>query len=289
MSTLSQIAPKEPSRLIDLVKAAGVDVSNWAKCKGGAAKAAGNPKYCFEWSFAQPNKVVVLNLWHNHMQERPDGSVFMDLNLRKFADSRSGIERVRALRTDEAIQTAVRNKLPIRVIVLAGKRRDILAPGAKPSHVAKRLLDPLPWAVTYYDWSSGGARITRGIKAESAFITSNESAIDDLADAPPGTAVPDRASVVVQVIKRDAKVRAHALRRAKGKCEYCNTRAFRTNDGGFYLETHHIIALCASGRDTVDNVIALCPLHHREAHYGVNGAALEAEFIKILERLSRRR
>jgi 5-methylcytosine-specific restriction protein A len=52
------------------------------------------------------------------------------------------------------------------------------------------------------------------------------------------------------------------------------------------LEAHHIIALCDSGRDTVDNVIALCPQHHRQAHYGKDAESLESEFIKILEKLN---
>jgi len=39
-------------------------------------------------------------------------------------------------------------------------------------------------------------------------------------------------------------------------------------DGRLYLETHHIISLSENGSDEVGNVVALCPNHHREAHYG---------------------
>jgi 5-methylcytosine-specific restriction protein A len=49
MSELSEIAPTALQRIIDLVSAAGVDVSDWGNFKGGIAKAASNPKYCYEW------------------------------------------------------------------------------------------------------------------------------------------------------------------------------------------------------------------------------------------------
>jgi 5-methylcytosine-specific restriction protein A len=55
-------------------------------------------------------------------------------------------------------------------------------------------------------------------------------------------------------------------------------------NGRYYLEAHHIIALSGAGRDTVDNVIALCPEHHREAHYGADAESLERRFIEIVRK-----
>jgi 5-methylcytosine-specific restriction enzyme A len=49
-----------------------------------------------------------------------------------------------------------------------------------------------------------------------------------------------------------------------------------------YLEAHHVISLAENGDDSVDNVIALCPEHHREAHFVANGEALEADFLKVI-------
>ena len=40
---------------MDLVKLAGVDVSDWANFKGKHAST--NPKYCYEWSFIEPGKL----------------------------------------------------------------------------------------------------------------------------------------------------------------------------------------------------------------------------------------
>jgi hypothetical protein len=36
---------------MDLVAAAGIDVSDWANFEGGQQKAASNPKYCYDWAF----------------------------------------------------------------------------------------------------------------------------------------------------------------------------------------------------------------------------------------------
>jgi 5-methylcytosine-specific restriction protein A len=52
-----------------------------------------------------------------------------------------------------------------------------------------------------------------------------------------------------------------------------------------YLEAHHIIALADDGKDTPENVIALCPKHHREAHFGMNRNKIETEMTTLLNSL----
>ena len=64
---------------------------------------------------------------------------------------------------------------------------------------------------------------------------------------------------------------------------------FLMENGRHYLEAHHIIALSNSGKDTVDNVIALCPQHHRQAHYGADAESIEEEFINILQKQNKSR
>ena len=44
MATLAEIRPAAPHRIYDLVREAGIDVSEWATGKGGTRKAAVNPK-----------------------------------------------------------------------------------------------------------------------------------------------------------------------------------------------------------------------------------------------------
>ncbi len=84
---------------------------------------------------------------------------------------------------------------------------------------------------------------------------------------------------------RDPKIRAAVLKRAKGKCEFCGEQGFALVAGGFYVESHHIISLARKGSDTMDNVLALCPSHHREAHYGENSEELELDFKRKLRAL----
>jgi 5-methylcytosine-specific restriction protein A len=267
MPTLSELRPAQKRKVIDLVRDAGVDVSKWAKFPGGKARAAANPKYCYEWSFVEPKRVAVLNLWFEQMKQRGQDIVF-DLNFREYSDARGE-------RNQDRVKLAIREKLPIRIIVLDGEMGN-----PKGSIVSKRQLDPAIWRVTAVDQNIGDYTLTRG-KA-----TERENAIDDLSAPPEGNRFPDRANVVVQVIKRDNRVRAHAIKRANGKCEYCGVQGFPTTNGDFYVEAHHIIALCDSGYDTVDNVIALCPQHHRQAHYGKDAESLESESIKILKKLN---
>ncbi len=115
----------------------------------------------------------------------------------------------------------------------------------------------------------------------------SELAVDDLASPPIGNISPDRAlSTARWNYLRDPKVREFVLSRAKGLCEYCGNEGFLLQSGRRFLEAHHIIALAKDGADTPQNVIALCPNHHREAHYGKAGPQLETEMIKRLIKLS---
>lgn len=88
--------------------------------------------------------------------------------------------------------------------------------------------------------------------------------------------------------RRDPQVRQVVEARSRGRCEYCDGLGFKRPDGSHYVETHHIIALAHEGPDRVHNVIALCPGHHREAHFGADRNSLERSFIEIVRRLSPR-
>lgn len=113
---------------------------------------------------------------------------------------------------------------------------------------------------------------------------SPSDAIEDLNELPEGVVEPEKTYRLSGSYARDAKVRSYVIARAKGVCEYCGEEGFLMSDGkSHYLEAHHIIALADEGRDTIENVIALCPRHHREAHYGVNRVKLEAEMANLLK------
>jgi len=254
MTKRSDLKPKKKERVCVLLERAGIKVVR-------------NQYFLSEWAYVESGRVAVLNFWFAQMKQRGQDIVF-NKNFLEAYDARGKRNQAR-------VKQAIREKLPIRIIVLDGKMGS-----PKGSIVSKRQLDPAIWRVTAVDQKTGDYTLTR--------VAEMENAIDDLSAPPEGNQFPDRASVVVQAIKHDNRVRAHAIKRARGKCEYCNVQGFATTNGRFYVEAHHIIALCEAGRDTVDNVIALCPQHHRQAHYGKDAESLESEFIKILEKLNKK-
>ena len=268
MTVRDSLRPRKPLRVMDLVAAAGVDVQPWAtSSRGPVCTPAANPRYCYEWAFMQPGRVIVLNVWHKQLREE-NGNVWCDLNLRAWSEtgrqtktllpSERAVLSMRAIRTDNAIAYAFNNGLPVRVIVGEGLQRDISNPQSqKASRMKLRLLDPKPWSIQYYDQNTGECRLIRGTVPRY---------VDQY--TAPEPRLPARHEVTGRVWDRDHKVRDAALFRAKGNCEFCGQPGFRTADGGIYLETHHVIPLSENGGDDERNVAALCPNDHREAHHG---------------------
>jgi 5-methylcytosine-specific restriction endonuclease McrA len=119
--------------------------------------------------------------------------------------------------------------------------------------------------------------------------TSVLGVLNDLEKPPDGETSPDRAKRIISAFKRNDRVRAFVALRSEGRCEYCGCEGFKLPNSRRYIETHHIISLANQGPDTVENVIALCPNHHREAHYGVDAENLEVEFQKRLSVINTRR
>ena len=74
-------------------------------------------------------------------------------------------------------------------------------------------------------------------------------------------------SIVLRQFLRSEKIREYAKIRSKGKCELCEQPApFNDKYGRPFLETHHIKYLSKGGKDTIDNVAAICPNCHRKIH-----------------------
>src|SRR6202012_3774616 len=110
---------------------------------------------------------------------------------------------------DRVIQTAIKDRLPIRVIVLDGERRDIKIHNVKPSRVNLRLLDPVGWHVAEYNEKTGACKLKRGIVQ---FV--NNFSIPKNFASPPVKKI-----VTGEVFVRSREVRQKALVRATGKCE----------------------------------------------------------------------
>lgn len=109
-------------------------------------------------------------------------------------------------------------------------------------------------------------------------VTIPNNVIDDLDDDQVGKAVTSRRAYSGTFFVRDNRVRRKVIKRSKGRCEHCGEIGFLKPEGTYYVEAHHIISLAEQGPDTLENVIALCPKHHRQAHFGADSEELEAQF-----------
>jgi hypothetical protein len=275
MSILQELRPTQKINVIDLLRKAGVDVSDWPNYKG--AHAAANPRYCYEWAFREPEKLVVLNLWHSGLEPFRD-TVRLRINMRKRANYFARIENrplwaVRARRFDEACEYAFTRALPIRVIVCDGRIRDSANPQDGPSKVKRRYLDPKEWFVSKYSFINGDCVLTRGGQALKYV---DQFSVGETANLPL-----QKRTVTTEKFIRSAAVRNRVLTRAKGNCELCGRRGFLMDDGSIYLETHHIVPLCEKGSDDESNVVALCPNHHREAHHAVGRSDIRAKLLTL--------
>ena len=266
MTIFDELQPTRRQRVYDLVREAGIDVSHWETSKGQSSSAASNPKYCYNWSFIG-EQVVVLNLWHQEIVEI-DGIARYTLNPREAAQKATGIRVTRAHQMDHAIQEAMTLHLPIRPIILAGSRKDR---GNTATGVKQRLLDSAEWSVESYDVDTGHCTLVRK-KPQPSFIDQWDE----------GTTSPKKKTVTSEVTERCPKVRRKALVRANGYCQHCHSPGFTTSDGHIFLETHHVIPLSEGGPDRLDNVVALCPNHHREAHHGATQGSIRQQLLAYL-------
>ncbi len=273
MTQIEKLRPLKVERVMDLVAIAGIDVSDWSNISGGKSKAASNPKYCYEWAYVESNKVVVLNLWFERLREEL-GTVFQEENLRTIArySSLHSAQVRRAKAADDAIRIAFEGLIPIRAIINDGLRKKGDVAGA--SSVKARTLDPVVWHVGSYNYLTGEAVLVRGPRGKR--YVDQFSALQDIGERPLTREVKG------EVFVRNAKVRNAALNRAGGCCELCKEPGFSMPNGTVYLETHHIISLGDGGPDTEANVIALCPNHHRRAHFGVDREELQRAFTRII-------
>ena len=144
---LSLLKPTSKSLVMKLLQEAGFDVSEWKKMKGGARKAASNPKFCYNWSFEQPGEAVALCLWHEGLKKQGNKVVFR-LRPKRPRSSR------RAADMERHISVAYAQQLPLRVMVVDGD--------VAKAKVQFRSLDPVAWAVAEYSAVTGSALLVRG-------------------------------------------------------------------------------------------------------------------------------
>ncbi len=92
-----------------------------------------------------------------------------------------------------------------------------------------------------------------------------ESIIQDLKNLKP------TASEIVnfegKTYKRDNKTIANLKYLRNSKCQICSHQILK-KDGRFYVEAAHIVPKHKKGLETPDNILILCPNHHKEFDFG---------------------
>lgn len=280
MSAITDLAALKPTRkeiVFDLVNSLGYDVSDWIATATNPSKIRANPKYCYDWSFVQPDLIAIFNLWHDAMRIEGEEIVYRD-NFRANAEfhRRNGGKTqwiTRGEKLDRDAAKAAKEGLPIRVIVVDGKRRATDDADSDSSRVDGRQLDQLQWHIRRYDAATGEFFLVRG-PGEPEYVDQFEIAETELS-------APERRDYSSSAFVRDPAIRRAALHRAAGKCEFCGLQGFRMMSGAIYLETHHVIPLSEGGSDHISNVVALCPNDHRRSHFAEERMAMRKTLLAL--------
>lgn len=94
---------------------------------------------------------------------------------------------------------------------------------------------------------------------------------------------PSRRTTQATVYDRDPEVARKAKQRASdARCECCGELGFETDAGGHYLEAHHVVPLNCGGPDAVWNVVAICSIDHRRAHFAKDRLAVRDQLVGVL-------
>lgn len=296
---LAALKPTRDEKIMDLVAAAGVDVTPWALTKDGkpVKTPRSNPNYCYEWAFGGGHEPTVLCVWHRSIAKL-NGQITLKDSVRQYAlkldpltfdrsqptevRSRARDQARRARHFDSLLQMTYRKSQPVRIVLLEGEAKGRSELGWGTSEVGYRKLDPVPWYAHRYDDSDGSFDLVRGVLPATAAATTAVpvGAYIDQFSLPPQQ---DKVTATGTAYPRSNEVRRRALSRASGKCEFCGEKGFLMASGSIYLETHHVFPLSENGPDEDWNVVVLCPNDHRRAHFSAERDDVQSQLVKFLQ------
>lgn len=251
--------------MIDLVSEAGLDVGDWGNFKGGAKKAAANPKYCYEWCFTQ-GEAFLFNFWFDNM-DIEDNKIVQRINFRHIINNDSGPRVGRAKHFEEVAADAFGRGISVRAVILDRKV-------PKVGRTDRRLLDPDYWNVASYDSKDGWIKFVRG----TAYTPSNSSLDLELEAFPEG----ELRWLFVKHRSRENRLREKKLATSKKEnggrliCEVpgCGFD-FHSKYGDIgegYAHVHHKIPLGSAGDDGVitkiSDLAVVCANCHAMIHRG---------------------
>lgn len=269
---IQSLKPSEHLRVYDLVREAGLDVSDWANYKRPESPET-NPRYCYEWSFIGSD-VVLVCLWYADMDEDSTG-VFQRHNYRDIPTARhdwTSAQKQRCWDTDRACLTAFKKRLPVRVIIVDGPTDE-----NGDRSVERRSLDPEPWHIATYDSLTGWCRLQRGPNpAPSETFTSVEittaGTFNEGAQTEANAKTRER-SARLRNLARDYYAKESADGRLHcAVCDWAPPPALQLT--GPVVEIHHAVGISqypAGGRaltfdEAVRHLTPLCPNCHRMSH-----------------------
>jgi 5-methylcytosine-specific restriction enzyme A len=84
---------------------------------------------------------------------------------------------------------------------------------------------------------------------------------------------PEEVTISSKSFKRDNRTVAQIKILRDFKCQICST-TIKKKDGTFYIEAAHIEPKHRKGRETPDNILLLCPNHHKEFDFGDRNISL---------------
>ncbi len=125
----------------------------------------------------------------------------------------------------------------------------------------------MPYILRYEETPAGVERIRRVIRETNpsdyglwAFIGNNDRIVESAPDEIRWETVPER-----KQIKRNPEIPVILKELYNHTCQVCE-QSFEEKYGAAYSETHHIIWLSRGGVDHSNNLLVVCPDHHRIIH-----------------------
>lgn len=272
MTTRADLKPQKRLLVMHILQSLGMDVSKWADMKGGAARAASNPKYCYNWSFVQPGEFIVACLWHESLKQRGDKLCY-EISRGKRAKPRTepgtGSLNKRANDFDRNLWLAYSEALPLRIVFVDGPQSD----GTRPSKVKARLLDSVPWAIREYDFATGRCVMVRGAEPVQITMSAEDIELSGFEGTEKNRFVIHRRR---EGAMRRAKINEVLSKTGRLACQVPNCGfEFEARYGGIgrgYAQVHHLIPLHKAppeGRKVeLSDLAIVCANCHAMIHAG---------------------
>lgn len=219
---LDQLRPYAKHSVYDVLEELGFDLNEWAINRGGSPNK--NPAVngrAYAWSYGdQKNSQNIFMLWHEDMTEH-DGQIRYRQDWRGVIAELEKKRPMTAKRADNFLKHVSDLKIGslVRVGIVEGSRAE--SSNEESSRVARRMLDPEVWHLSYWDPMTSTFEFTRGLPARA---TLEEPAVDRRVEVPLGAdesdileVHKDIEDVLAQIITATEKQRLISARLGQGK------------------------------------------------------------------------